>query len=270
MQYQDLLFEVRGPVACITVNRPEKLNSLRMTITDRELIDALSRAEGVPEVKVVILTGSGPKAFCTGWDLEGISDVSLADLEAQVRANLELFFRIWNLRKPVIAAINGYALGAGSALALSCDLALAVDHARLGEPEVRHGALSPFFVLPFMTHSRVVHEMSYFGDMLGADELHRVGLVNRVVPAARFEEEVWNYARRLAKVPAFSLEMTKRSLRAAYDIMGLGAAVRQHGLVDSIVIGANFPEQKQLQEILVKQGMRAFLEARDGPFRGNR
>ena len=267
MEFEDVLFEVRGPVARIAINRPGKLNSLRMTQTDRELIEALALAEGMREVKAVILTGAGPKAFCTGWDMEGIADTSLADLEALVRSNLELFFKIWNLRMPVVAGINGYALGAGSSLALACDLALAVEHAKLGEPEVRHGALSPFLVLPFLTHGRIVHEMSYFGDMLDADELLRAGLVNRVLPAAGFDDAVWKYAERLAKVPAFSLEMTKRSLRAAYDIMGLGAVVRQHGLADTLVIGANTPEQKHLLEVLAKQGMRAFLEARDGPFR---
>lgn len=267
MKFEDVLFEVRGPVARVTINRPERLNSLRMTVTDRELIAALGQAEALPEVKVVILTGAGPKAFCTGWDMEGIAESSLADLENMIRSNLELFFKVWNLRLPVVAAINGYAIGAGSALALACDLALAADHAQLGEPEVRHGGLSPFLVLPFLTHSRIVHEMSYFGDMLGADDLYRHGLVNRVVPRDRLEAEAWQYAERLAKVPGFSVQMTKRSLRAAYDVIGLSAVVRQHGLADTIVIGANFPEQKALLEILVKQGMRAFLTARDGPFK---
>ncbi|MNK63914.1 putative enoyl-CoA hydratase echA8 [compost metagenome] len=267
--YQDLLVEQRGAVVRITINRPDKMNSLRMTHTDRELVAALAHAESRRDVKVVLLTGAGTKAFCTGWDMQGISECSLADLEALVRSNLELFFKIWHLRMPVVAAINGYALGAGSAIALACDLALAADNAKLGEPEVRHGALSPFFAMPFMTHSRVVHELSYFGDTIDAQELLRVGLVNRVVPAEGFEEEAWRYAQRLSNVPAFSLEMTKRSLRAAYDTMGFSAVVRQHGLADTLVIGANFPEQKQLQEILVQQGMRAFLEARDGPFREN-
>lgn len=267
MEFEDLLFETRGAVARITINRPDRMNALRMTITDRALIDALSHVERMRELKVVILSGAGPKAFCTGWDLEAIGEIPLDQLEALVRSNLELFFKIWNLRMPVIAAVNGYALGAGSSLALACDLALAVEHAQLGEPEVRHGALSPFLILPFMTHSRAVHELCYFGDMLDANELHRLGLVNRVIPAATFEEDVWRYAERLAKVPAFSLEMTKRSLRAAYDVMGVTAAVRQHGLADALVIGANTPDQKQLLDILAKQGMRAFLEARDGPFR---
>jgi len=263
----DVLLEMQEPVARIVINRPERMNALRMTITDRELIEALEQSEKQKGVKVVLLTGAGERAFCTGWDLSAIEATTLADLEAQIRANLELFFKIWQLRVPVVGAINGPALGAGSSLALACDLALAAEHATLGEPEVRHGALSPFLVLPFLTHARAVHELCYFGDAMPAAELHRLGLVNRVLPKAGFQEAAMKYAQRLAKVPGFSLEMTKRSLRAAYDLMGLSAAVKQNALADTLVIGANFPEQKALLDILAKQGMRAFLEARDGPFR---
>jgi enoyl-CoA hydratase/carnithine racemase len=265
--FEDLRLESRGAVTRITIDRPQRLNALRMTITDRALIAALDAAAAERETKVVVITGAGDKAFCAGWDMEAISELPLHELEALVRANLELFFKVWHLRTPVIAAINGYAIGAGSSLALACDLALAAEHARLGEPEVRHGALSPFLILPFMTHGRAVHELSYFGDLLDAPELHRLGLVNRVLPSAGFDDAVWRYAERLAMVPSVSLEMTKRSLRAAYDAMGATQAIRQHALADSIVIGAGFAEQRRLLEILAKEGMRAFLEARDGPFR---
>ena len=267
MAENEVLIERRGPVARLVINRPERLNSLRMGFTDRAILEALASLAEDDEAKVVILTGAGERAFCTGWDLEAIEDTSLADLERMIRTNLELFFGVWNARLPVVGAINGYAVGTGSALALACDLSLAADHARLGEPEIRHGALSPFLALPFLTHSKAVHEIYYTGDLVEAEELHRLGLINRVVPAAELEETSWRYAERLAKVPSYSLQMTKRSLRAAYDAMGFTTAVRQHGLADTLVIGADFPEQRALLDILVKQGMRAFLDARDGPFR---
>ena len=266
MDPADVTVERRGAVARLAINRPERMNALRMSATDVAILDALRTLEKDEAVKVVILTGTGDRAFCTGWDLEAIDDVALADLEGLIRSNLELFFGVWNARLPVVAAINGYALGAGSALALACDLALAADHAKLGEPEVRHGALSPFLILPFLTHAKAVHEIYYSGDLVDAERLERLGLVNRVVPGPELEEASWRYAERLARVPAFSLQMTKRSLRAAYDVIGLSSAVRQHGLADTLVIGAGFPEQRELLDILAKSGMRAFLEARDGPF----
>lgn len=265
--YTDLRIDIRDRVARITIDRPTRLNSLRMTISDRALIEALGDLGRNPEIKAIILTGAGDKAFCTGWDLEAVGATSLAELESMIRSNLELFFAVWNQPQPVIAAINGYAVGTGSALALCCDMALASDTARLGEPEIRHGALSPFLILPFLTHAKPVHEIYYTGDLIDAEELYRLGLVNRVVPLAELEDAAWAYAARIAKVPAYSLQMTKRSLRAAYDVMGLSSVVRQHGLADTLVIGADFPEQKALLEILVQQGMRAFLDARDGPFK---
>jgi len=266
MTYDDLIVEHRGAVARVAINRPDQLNAMVMGRTDRSLLQAIRDLERSGTTKVVILTGTGNRAFSTGWDLTAIEDGSLAELEHLIRSNLELFFGVWNSTLPLVAAINGYAIGAGSALALACDLAVAADHARLGEPEVRHGALSPFLMLPFLTHSRAVHEIYYTGDLVDADRMERLGLVNRVVPAEELEEEAWRYAQRLALVPSYSLQMTKRSLRAAYDAMGFTATVRQHGLADTLVIGADFPEQHELMEILVSRGMRAFLTARDGPF----
>jgi len=266
-KYDDLIFEMRGAVARIVINRPERLNALRMTITDRALRAALARIEVDDDIHAVILTGAGDRAFCTGWDMEAIEDSTLDQLELLIRGNLELFFKIWNLRQPVIAAINGYAVGTGSAMAMSCDLALAAENAKLAEPEIRHGALSPFLLLPFLTHAKAAHETYYTGDSLDAQDLYRLGLVNRVLPLADLEEASWAYAERLAMVPPFALQMKKRSLRAAYEAMGFSATIRQHALADTLVIGSNIPEQRRLLDILATHGMRAFLDARDGPFK---
>jgi enoyl-CoA hydratase/carnithine racemase len=266
-KFEDVIVEIRGPVAEIQINRPDRLNALRMTITDREIIRAFDLLAADDAVRAIILTGVGERAFCTGWDMEEIDDAPLDRLEALVRSNLELFFKIWHQRQPVIAALNGYAVGTGSGMALACDLAIAAEHARLGEPEIRHGALSPFLMLPFLTHSRAVHEIYYTGDLVGAADMLRLGIVNRVVPAKELMASALTLAERLAKVPPYALQMKKRSLRLAYDLMGATSAIRQHALADTLVIGANTSDQKRLIDILAKEGMRAFLEARDGPFR---
>jgi enoyl-CoA hydratase/carnithine racemase len=265
--FEDVIVEIRGPVAEIRINRPDRLNALRMTITDREIIRAFDLLAADDAVRAIVLTGAGERAFCTGWDMEEIDDTPLDRLEALVRSNLELFFKIWHQRQPVIAALNGYAVGTGSGMALACDLAIAAEHARLGEPEIRHGALSPFLMLPFLTHSRAVHEIYYTGDLVGAADMMRLGIVNRVVPANELAASARKLAERLAKVPPYALQMKKRSLRLAYDLMGATSAIRQHALADTLVIGANTPDQKRLLDTLAKEGMRAFLEARDGPFR---
>lgn len=266
-EYQDLILERQGPVMRLIINRPDRLNSLRLPESRDEMIRALDAVERDEDIKVLIITGKDEKAFCTGWDMESIDDFNLAQLEAILRGNLELFFKIWYLRQPVIAAINGYALAGGAALALTCDLAIAADHARLGEPEIRHFALSPMLIMPFLTHSKFLHEYYYTGDMIDATDMLRLGLVNRVVPAGDLETVSLKLAERIAKVPTYPLEMTKRSLRHVYDMMGFSGAMRQHALSDALVLGADLPEQRQLMDTLVQHGMRAFLDARDGPFR---
>lgn len=265
--YQDIILSRSESVAQIAINRPDRLNALRLPHSRDELLHALAEVERDESVRVLIMTGTGQKAFCTGWDMESIEEFDLSQLEAILRGNLELFFKIWYLRLPVLAALNGYALAAGAALALSCDLAIAADHAQLGEPEIRHYALSPLLLMPFLTHAKFLHEYYYTGDMVDASAMLRMGLVNRVVPREELEATAWKLAERIAKVPAYPLEMTKRSLRSVYDLMGFNAAMRQHGLADALVLGADIPEQRQLMELLVQAGMRAFLDARDGPFR---
>ena len=256
-----------GSVGRIVIDRPEQLNALRMTITDRELIHALDGFEADHDVRAVILTGAGERAFSTGWDLSLIEDTSIPALEGLVRANTDLFFKVWHLRQPVIAAVNGHAVGTGAAIAMAGDLTVVSETARLAEPEIRHGALSPFLILPFLTHAKAVHEFYYTGDALDADAMVRLGLANAVVPPEELADAAMGVAARLALVPPWGLQMKKRSLRAAYDAMGFSTAIRQHALADTLVIGGDFPEQRALLEILEKEGMRAFLQARDGPFK---
>lgn len=271
MDYQDILVERHGlerggAVGRIVINRPDRLNALRMTITDRELMHALDGFEADGDVRAVILTGAGARAFSTGWDLSLIEDTSIPALEGLVRANTDLFLKIWHLRQPVVAAVNGHAAGTGAAIAMAADLTVVSDTARLAEPEIRHGALSPFLILPFLTHAKAAHEFYYTGDALDAEAMVRLGLANAVVAPEALAGEAMRTASRLALAPPWAVQMKKRSLRAAYDAMGFTAAIRQHALADTLVIGGDFPEQRALQEILEKDGMRAFLQARDGPF----
>jgi enoyl-CoA hydratase/carnithine racemase len=268
MAYQDIEVAEDGPVGWITIRREARLNALRMTVTDREIVAALAGFAARREIRAIVITGAGERAFCTGWDMEEIGETSLTDLEEMVRQNTQLFDAVWRQRQPVIAAVNGHAVATGAALAMSCDLVIAADSARLAEPEIRHGALSPFLILPFLTHARAVHEFYLTGDALDADAMLRLGLVNRIVPAADLRAAAQAMAERLALVPREALELKKRSLKAAYDAMGLRAATERHALSDTLMIGADLPWQRALMDAMREGGMRAFLQARDGPFRG--
>lgn len=264
---KDVIITENGPVGWIAINRPTRLNALLMGRTDRMIVDALADFARRDDIRAIVLTGAGNRAFCTGWDMEGIEPSGLAALEQQIRQNMQLFDRVWRQRQPVIAAVNGHAVAAGAALAMACDMVVASDTAKLAEPEIRHGALSPFLIMPFLTHAKAVHEFYYTGDALDAQAMLRLGLANRVVPADGLADAAQALGERLALVPREALETKKRSLRAAYDMMGLAAAAERHGLADTLMIGADLPGPKRLLEILERDGMRAFLEARDGPFR---
>lgn len=267
MAYKDILVDRDGPVGRIVINRPDRLNSLRMTITDREMLDALDAFETDDDIRAVLISGAGDRAFSTGWDMTEIDDVGIPELETLLRANTDLFLKIWNLRQPVVAAVNGHAVGAGAGIAMAADVTIVSETARLAEPEIRHGALSPFLVLPFLTHAKAAQAFYYTGDAMDADAMFRLGLANEVVSQADLAEAATRMAKRIALAPPWAVQMKKRSLKAAYDAMGFTTAIKQHGLADTLVIGGDFPEQRQLQEILSKEGMRAFLDARDGPFK---
>lgn len=270
MNYEDIEVTENGPVGWITIKRESRLNALRMSLSDVEIVNALEEFEQRKEIRTIVLTGAGQKAFCTGWDMEAIDEVSLTELEDMVRSNTRLFDAVWRQRQPVIAAVNGYAVATGAALAMACDMVVVSDHAKLAEPEIRHGALSPFLIMPFLTHARAVHEFYMLGDPIDAQEMHRLGLVNRVVPADELAETAQRLGERLSLVPREAMDLKKRSLKAAYDEMGLRSATERHTLSDTLMIGADLPWQRALQTKLEKEGMRAFLEARDGPFRKQR
>lgn len=273
MQFEYLLVEKDEGVATITLNRPEKHNALSQGLF-AELRAALDEIEVDKVIRVVIITGAGRQAFSTGFDLnprELATDAPRdeADWNRLIKLNFDTLLRIWNLRQPVIAAVNGHAVAAGSNLALICDITLAAENATFGEPEIRHYALSPLLLLPyFANNSKVMHYLYYSGDTIGAEEALKLGLVSKVVPQDQLLSEAQRMARRIAQVPAYAVQLTKRSIKAAYDMMGFKNAMELHRANDALVIDASqIKEKRQLMEALMEKGLKAFLELRDGPFR---
>jgi enoyl-CoA hydratase len=191
------------------------------------------------------------------------------DLTTATTYNFHTILKIWNLRIPVIAAVNGYAVAAGSNMALICDITIASDQARFGEPEVRHGALSPLLLQPwFNSNPKMIHYLYYTGDTITAQEALNLGMIARVVPHDRLLDEALRMARRIALVPAYAVRMTKDSLRRAYECMGFMNAQYQHKANDTLVLGAvGIPEKDRLFGLMRAGDMRAFLAERDGPFK---
>ena len=197
MAYDQLLYEVDGPVATLTINRAERRNALSWTVI-RELRHALGEAKADDGVRVVVLTGAGDKAFCAGADLTGMSEgAGPAELHDGRGQLAELFRDLWSLGKPVIARVRGYALAGGFGLALACDLVVAADDAEFGTPEIAVG-LWPYMVTVPMLRSmppKKALELMMTGRRVDAAEGERIGFVTRAVPADELDGAVAELSR---------------------------------------------------------------------------
>jgi 2-(1,2-epoxy-1,2-dihydrophenyl)acetyl-CoA isomerase len=222
MAESTILRAVEGGVAVVTLNRPEKLNAFAGDMRDR-LIDALDAVAADMSARVLVLTGAG-RAFCSGGDVGFMHELvtggsGYEGLEPLVDTGRDIALRLEALPIPVIAAVNGVAAGAGANLALACDVRLASDAARFGETFVRIGLHADWggtWTLPRAAGLAAALDLCWTGEIVDAREMLRLGLVQRVWPAATFEAEWRGYAARLAAAPVTSVRAVKANLRAAH------------------------------------------------------
>jgi len=257
--YTTLLFEITDGVATVTVNRPDKLNALNATVVT-ELGQVVERAASDSSIKAVILTGAGPKAFVAGADISELAQCDTANAERLSRTGSRIFRAFETLPKPVIAAVNGFALGGGCELAMACHVRLASEHARFGQPEVKLGT-SPGYGgtvrLPRLIGRGRAIELLATGAMIDAAEAYRIGLVNRVVAPEQLLAEADQLARAMMQTGpvavAACLSMVDRQEHLSMD-EALEAETKVFGtLADS----ADF-----------REGTTAFLEKRKANFTG--
>lgn len=260
-------YETRGPAAWVTLERPAKLNAITAHMVE-ELDDALRRALADDEVKVVVLTGAG-SSFSAGYDVG--EDVAGGDRGAYewretLARDVDLALGLWSLSKPTIAAVRGWCLGGACELAMACDLVVAADDARFGEPEIRYGSGPVALLMPFVLGQKKTNELLLTGDAIDAEEAYRVGLVNRVVPGAELEQAVADLVRRIAPTPLPTLRLTKLALTRAYEAMGLRDAVAANLDLSAILNAADTPEQQEFDRIAAEQGLKAALAWRDARY----
>jgi enoyl-CoA hydratase len=264
MSFSRIVFEAgfeageRG-IALITVNRPEKLNALNREIIG-ELDEAFRRVEADPGIRGMVLTGAGTKAFIAGADIQEISGTPPVDAERHSRLGQDVFRRLETMRKPSVAAINGYALGGGLELAMCCTVRVAVPEAKLGQPEVKLGIVPGYGAtqrLPRLVGRGRALDLVLTGEPIGADEAHRIGLVNHVVAAG----ELISFSRAwLEKVIAngpLAVGLTMQAVDAGLD-MGLEAGLK----LEAMAFGVAAASQD------CAEGTRAFLEKRKPVFTG--
>ncbi len=220
MKYQNILVEKEGNIVLITINRPSKLNALNKQ-TIEELHRAFSKADGDNTCKAVIVTGSGEKAFVAGADISEFASFDVAQGEALAREGQEkLFDLVAEMQTPVIAAVNGYALGGGLELALSAHIRIASDNAMMGLPEVSLGLIPGYGGtqrLAALVGKGKALEMIMTAGMIDAGDAYRWGLVNRVVPQAELMESAMKLARKISRNSASAIRAAIRSVNAGFD-----------------------------------------------------
>jgi enoyl-CoA hydratase/carnithine racemase len=216
MQVEPIRCEIQDGQALLTIDREGARNALSGEAVTA-LTAALERVEADPNVRVVILTGAGQKVFCAGGDLSGMVGDGFLAAHAQRRAYAALLKRLSSLAKPTIARVNGHALAGGLGLLLACDLAVCVDQAQLGTPEVDVG-LFPMMVMALLQRHvgrKQALELVMTGQKISAQRAEALGLVNRVVPAAELDAEVASLARTLAQKSSAVLGLGKRAFLCA-------------------------------------------------------
>ncbi|MEE8422808.1 MAG: enoyl-CoA hydratase/isomerase family protein [Dehalococcoidia bacterium] len=254
----DVLYEASDGVARITLNRPVVLNALNKNV-QRLLYAALERAEDDDEVRVVILTGAG-RAFCAGGDLYA----SLYPDDEPAPGGTEVQLKIWSFPKPVIAAVRGHAVGQGCELAGVCDITIASEDAKFGEIQIRHGFGPPTLITPFLVGMKQAKEIMMLGEMLDAHEAQRLGLVNRVVPSDRLDEEAEAMARKLAALPQSTVRMNKALVNRAYELAGFREALAYRD--DEAIRALSSDGREGVLDELQEGGWEAFKQRRDAMY----
>jgi enoyl-CoA hydratase len=259
MTFDNLLLDRDGEVASITINRPKVLNALNAQTLD-ELRRAILELQHDASVRAIIVTGAGDKAFVAGADINELATQTATGLREYALRGQHVFDLLENAGKPVIAAINGYALGGGCELAMACTLRLASDTAKIGQPEINLGLIPGYAGtqrLPRLVGAGRALELLLTGDQITAQEAHRLGLVNRVVPGVALMTEVRALAATLATKPPLAVRYIIDAVNKGLQ-MPFGEAQRFEATLFGLVAGTED----------MREGTRAFLEKRKPQFKG--
>ena len=276
MPYETILYEKKGPVLTLTLNRPESLNAINPQMTE-ELHAALDEADADREVRAIILTGAG-RGFSAGFDIarrpDGRSSLDATGVEvaeyihrwwARDRdSSLELM-HLWHITKPIIAAVHGWVMGGGFWYSLACDMTIAADDSVFAQPEVRHIS-NTTFLFAALAGWKAAHRYGLTGDHFDAAEALRLGIVNEVVPAAELMTRARALAERIARVPEPSVRLNKAVTCYGLLAMGVGAGMLTNIPLSALAHASFNDDRGKLLDAMRTGGLRAFLDARDGSF----
>jgi enoyl-CoA hydratase/carnithine racemase len=277
MSGTDILYSVDEGIATITLNRPERMNALTHAL-ETDMHGLFDKADADRSVKVIILTGNGP-AFCAGYDQgqTGKSGTRHSDPKGKSHAEfIEYWHRqdgarpaawahMWRLGKPIIAAVNGWAMGGGFWYQLAADITIASDKAVFAQPEVRHIS-NTSFLFAALCGWKAANRWGLTGDHFDAQEALRIGMVNEVVPHDQLMEQTRALARRLTLVPEPSLRFNKQITMLGIQASGVYSGLLLEGALGALAHSSHNEYRQALFDKQQSEGLKAYLEMRDGPF----
>ena len=267
MTYESILYEKddTDQFATIAINRPDKLNAMNKTVI-REMDDAVAKAVADPAVNALLIKGVG-RAFSAGYDMQGGDfDVDVDVWREDMTENCEALLNIWRAPIPTVASVHGYALAGAMELMMVCDLAISAQSCKFGEPEVRHNSGPPSLMMPWLIPTRHVRWIMYTGDLIDAEEAHRIHLVNRVVPDDELVSSTDKLMRKLARMPVPAIKYAKASINYQQRLAGMLDSWQYN--VEAIAALHSTKAGRDWMAKLQTMTLKEYLDFRDSPFRG--
>ncbi|MEC8371904.1 MAG: enoyl-CoA hydratase/isomerase family protein [Pseudomonadota bacterium] len=268
--HEDVIkIERRGTIAILTFNRPKVLNAFNNNLMERtiETVKVLNEDDNI---RIIVVQGAG-RAFSPGFDLKASAErrmESVQDWEQQMKLQFDFIVQFWHSPKPTIAAVHGYCIAGAFELALACDVTIAAENTRFGEPEVRFGTGIVAMLLPWVTGPKQAKELLLTGeDQLNAKDAFRMGIINRIVPDDAVLDRALEVAKSMATAAERSVRYTKRAINDTYATMGFNRALESALDTDVLLNAAYDPVKAEFARIRSEQGVKAAIAWRDARFR---
>jgi enoyl-CoA hydratase len=260
---------IEGRIGVMTLNRPQVLNAFNGALV-REIGSALKAFESDAAISAIVVHGNG-RAFSAGFDLKESASKGPLDNEQWrelIEYDFDFIMQFWDCTKPTIAAVHGFCLAGAFELALACDITVAAEGTRFGEPEVRFGSGIVALLLPWITGPKQAKELLLTGnDQITAERALQIGIVNHVVPEGQHLAKAMQLAGDIAAAAPRSVQMTKRAINRSYEIMGMRQALLAAVQTDVFIESSAGPERTEFNRIRKEQGLKAALAWRDARFK---
>jgi enoyl-CoA hydratase len=269
MNYSAIRTRVEDRVAVLTFQRPDVLNAFNAALVE-EVTEAMGEFSNDREVLAVVVHGDG-RAFSAGFDIKGQPTTTIESTRALLEKDLAFILQFWDCPKPVIAAVHGFCLAGAFEVALACDMTIAAEGTRFGEPEVRFGSGIVALLLPWMTTPKIAKELLLTGnDKIDARRAFEMGIINAVVPEGQHLDAATAAARTILAASPLAVQLTKRAINRSYEFAGMRQSLLAALDIDLIIESSDGAEKAEFNRLRRESGLKSALEWRDARFRQSR